>query len=150
MPDHVRTQIRHTVRDILAAQLPSGYVVPSASRKAARNATILATVDITASNDQTEQRQVQGNVLDRTLSLYVRVGRIATGDALDDLLDQDEVRVHNIIMSHDWSMLLADEPVPMQTNFSTSGDGEKDTGVLVTRFDFLYRVSTDDLTVAII
>jgi hypothetical protein len=124
--------------------------VIGASRKSPRNATAKAFVDVTANNDQTSERRQQGDVLDRVLSIYVRVTRQGTGDELDDLMDRDEVRVHNAIMSHDWSSLVVEHPVPVQTNFTTSGEGQQDIVTLVTRFDFQYCVALDDLTVAIV
>lgn len=148
---HVRTRIRETLRAALVNGLPANQYDMGAARRAARNAKPLATVDIMASNDQTEKREYQGNVLDHTLSLYIRVTRQGSGTALDDALDQDEVLVNDIVMTTDFSVFCGENPVqPTQTNFSWSGDGEFDTGVIVMRYDFMYKTLEHDLTIVVI
>jgi hypothetical protein len=142
---HVRTQIRHRVRDTLDAGLPATYLV-AASRKARRNATPDdAHVNIRVLNDQGREIETQGSERIRVASVYIGVVRQGTGDALDDALDADEVIINDLIYSVSWDDLLEFLPMLMQVNFTESGEGEKDTSQIVLRYDMEYRVDYDDL-----
>lgn len=141
---HIRTQIRHRFRDILADGLPTGYVV-AASRKGSRNDTGAALVNVLSLNDQQGQIETMGDARVRTASIYVRVQRSGIGDALDDALDADEVLINGLVLAADWDDLLEAPPENTQVNSSDSGDAGRDVSELVIRFDCEYRLDRHDL-----
>ena len=150
MPTHVRTQIRHLVRNTLAAQLnPNDYVIYT-SRRNSKNVTGgVAVIDIRCSNDQVRDEEVQytdGPVDIRVASIYIRLARTGYGDTLDDQLDADEVLINGHIMDADWSSLCEEPPKPVQFNFASDGSGEQDYVEIVMRYDFEYRVLRSDPT----
>lgn len=146
---HVRTQIRHRVRNALRAGLDDAAYDVDASRKSARNQRYPVTdVNIKVLNDQVRELETMYGSIPtdiHVMSLYIRVSRTGNGDTLDDLLDEDEIKINTIIMTLDWLDLCEEDPKPVQTNFTSDGDGEKDFAELVLRYDFEYRVSRNDL-----
>ena len=142
---HVRTQIRDTMAAVLTAALGAGYKV-YASRKYPLNLGTKALVDMRFLNENVEQTTM-GDERTRTASLYVRCHRGATETTIDDLLDADEVAIHDAIMDHDWSALLEEQPELMQVNFTDDASGGTVIGAIVLRFDLEYRVSQLDLEI---
>ena len=141
---HVRTQIRARFSTLLAA-LGATYEV-TASRKRPKNIDHgIALVNIRCLNDQTQAREVQSDLRIRIASVYVRIQRSGSGDALDDTLDADEVAVVDAILGAEWADLLEEPPELLQTNFSDDGAGELDIAEIVMRFDCEYRVDRTDL-----
>lgn len=140
---HVRTQIRDTMASVLTAALGTGYRV-YASRKYPQNLGAKALIDMRFLNENVDQTTM-GDERTRTASLYIRCHRGATEATIDDMLDADEVVIHDAIMAHDWSGLLEEQPELMQVNFSDDAGGGVPIGAIVLRFDLEYRVTQSDL-----
>ena len=140
---HVRSQIRDMMASVLSTALGTGYRV-YASRKYPQNLGAKALIDMRFMNENVEQTTM-GDERTRTASLYVRCHRGATEATIDDLLDADEVAIHDAILSHDWSDLLEEQPELMQVNFSDDASGGTPIGAIVLRFDLEYRVTQRDL-----
>ena len=140
---HVRTQIRNAMASVLTAALGSGYNVYS-SRKYPQNLGTKALIDMRFLNENIEQTTM-GDERTRTASLYVRCHRGASETTIDNLLDADEVFIHDAIMDHDWSALLEEQPELVQVNFTDDASGGTVIGAIVLRFDLEYRVSKFDL-----
>lgn len=139
---HIRTQIRESLRDALAAAL-TGYDVYS-SRKYAKNITTKPMVDMRFLNENVEA-ETMGSERRRTASLYLRVQRHAPETQIDDLLDNDEIVVNDVVMSNWWDGLLAEPPEQMQVNWSDTDQGGSIIGSIVLRYDVEYRVDQIDL-----
>jgi hypothetical protein len=140
---HVRTQIRDEMASVLSAALGSGYRV-YASRKYPQNLGTKALIDMRFLNENIEQTTM-GDERTRTASLCLRCNRGASETTIDNLLDADEVAIHDAIMAHDWSDLLEEQPELIQVNFSDDAGGGTPIGAIVLRFDLEYRVSQLDL-----
>ena len=140
---HVRTQIRDQMAAVLEAALGTGYRV-YASRKYPQNLGAKALVDMRFMNENVDQTTM-GDERTRTASLYIRCHRGASEATIDDLLDADEVAIHDAILSYDWSALLEEQPELMQVNFSDDAGGGTPIGAIVLRFDLEYRVTQFDL-----
>ena len=140
---HVRTQIRDTMASVLTTALGTGYRV-YASRKYPQNLGTKALIDMRFLNENIEETTM-GNDRTRTASLYVRCHRGATETTIDDLLDADELAIHEAIDAHDWSALLEEQPELVQVNFTDDASGGTPIGAIVLRYDLEYRVSKLDL-----
>lgn len=139
---HMRTTIRHEMRDVIAA-IDADWKV-YASRKYARNIDPdQVLVDITVLNENIEQ-ETMGDERVRDASLYVRLQRAAPEEDIDDLLDSHEVQILAAIDAHDWSSLLEEDPELVQVNFSDDADGGYVIAAIILRFDLEYRVGQFD------
>ena len=139
---HVRTQIRDAFKAALVAALNADYDV-FASRKYKLNMVDRPMVDMRfASVDITAQ--TMGDLRTHTGSLFIRVQRMATGDDIDDLLDQDEVNVTAAIEAVDWSSLLEEDPELKAVSWADDADGEVPIGMIVLRYDIEYRIAKND------
>lgn len=139
---HVRTQIRDAFKAALVAALNADYDV-FASRKYKLNMVDRPMVDMRfASVDITAQ--TMGDLRTHTGSLFIRVQRMATGDDIDDLLDQDEVNVTAAIEAVDWSSLLEEDPELKAVSWADDADGEVPVGMIVLRYDIEYRIAKND------
>jgi esterase/lipase superfamily enzyme len=139
---HVRTQIRDAFKAALVAALDADYDV-FASRKYKLNMVDRPMVDMRfASVDITAQ--TMGDLRTHTGSLFIRVQRMATGDDIDDLLDQDEVNVTAAIEAVDWSSLLEEDPELKAVSWADDADGEVPIGMIVLRYDIEYRIAKND------
>lgn len=139
---HVRTQIRDAFKTALVAALNADYDV-FASRKYKLNMVDRPMVDMRfASVDITAQ--TMGDLRTHTGSLFIRVQRMATGDDIDDLLDQDEVNVTAAIEAVDWSSLLEEDPELKAVSWADDADGEVPVGMIVLRYDIEYRIAKND------
>jgi esterase/lipase superfamily enzyme len=139
---HVRTQIRDAFKAVLVAALDADYDV-FASRKYKLNMVDRPMVDMRfASVDITAQ--TMGDLRTHTGSLFIRVQRMATGDDIDDLLDQDEVNVTAAIEAVDWSSLLEEDPELKAVSWADDADGEVPIGMIVLRYDIEYRIAKND------
>jgi hypothetical protein len=139
---HVRTQIRQAFKDALIDALDDEYEV-FASRKYKMNLSERPMVDMRfASVDITAQ--TMGDLRTHTGSLFIRVQRTATGDDIDDLLDQDEVNVTAAIEAVDWSSLLEEDPELQAVSWADDADGEVPVGMIVLRYDIEYRIAKND------
>jgi hypothetical protein len=139
---HVRTQIRQAFKDALIDALDDEYEV-FASRKYKMNLSERPMVDMRfASVDITAQ--TMGDLRTHTGSLFIRVQRTATGDDIDDLLDQDEVNVTAAIEAVDWSDLLEEDPELQAVSWADDADGEVPVGMIVLRYDIEYRIAKND------
>lgn len=139
---HVRTQIREAFQAALVAALNDDYDI-FASRKYKLNMSDrpmidmrFNTVDITA--------QTMGDLRTHKGSLFVRVQRMATGDEIDNLLDQDEVNVTAAVEAVDWSSLLEEDPELQSVSWADDADGEIPVGMIVLRYDIEYRIAKND------
>jgi hypothetical protein len=139
---HVRTQIRAAFLSALEAQLSADYDL-FASRKYKLNMVDrpmldmrFSSVDITA--------QTMGDLRTHTGALFIRVQRMATGDDIDDLLDQDEVNVTAAIEAVDWSNLLEQDPELTNVMWADGAEGDVPVGMIVLRYDVEYRVAKND------
>lgn len=140
---HVRSQIRDAMAAVLTAALGTGYRV-YASRKYPQNLGTKALIDMRFLNENIEETTM-GDDRTRKASLYIRCHRGATEVTIDNLLDADEVLIHDAIMDYDWSALLEEQPELVQVNFSDDASGGTPIGAIVLRFDLEYRVSKFDL-----
>ena len=139
---HVRTQIRDAFKAALTDALEADYDV-FASRKYKLNMVDRPMVDMRfASVDITAQ--TMGDLRTHTGSLFIRVQRMATGDDIDDLLDQDEVNVTAAIEAVDWSPLLEEDPELKAVSWADDADGEVPVGMIVLRYDIEYRIAKND------
>lgn len=139
---HVRTQIRDAFKAALVAALNADYDV-FASRKYKLNMVDRPMVDMRfASVDITAQ--TMGDLRTHTGSLFIRVQRMATGDDIDDLLDQDEVNVTAAVEAVDWSSLLEEDPELKAVSWADDADGEVPIGMIVLRYDIEYRIAKND------
>ena len=139
---HVRTQIRDAFKAALVAALGADYDV-FASRKYKLNMVDRPMVDMRfASVDITAQ--TMGDLRTHTGSLFIRVQRMATGDDIDDLLDQDEVNVTAAVEAVDWSSLLEEDPELKAVSWADDADGEVPIGMIVLRYDIEYRIAKND------
>lgn len=139
---HVRTLIRQAFKDALADALEDEYDV-FASRKYKLNMTDRPMVDMRfASVDITAQ--TMGDLRTHKGSLFIRVQRMATGDDMDDLLDQDEVNVTAAVNAVDWSSLLEEDPELQGVTWADDADGEVPVGMIVLRYDIEYRIDKND------
>ena len=139
---HVRTQIRDAFKAALVAALDADYDV-FASRKYKLNMVDRPMVDMRfASVDITAQ--TMGDLRTHTGSLFIRVQRMATGDDIDDLLDQDEVNVTAAIEAVDWLSLLEEDPELKAVSWADDADGEVPIGMIVLRYDIEYRIAKND------
>lgn len=146
---HIRTQIRTAFKAALDAALDSSYTV-YASRKYALNIVDgEALVDMRFLNDQTQEREVMGDARVHVGSLYIRVQRVETEDALDDALDADEVAIVDAIEAADFSALLEEDPELLQVNFSDNAGAGQAIGAIVIRYDVEYRINKSDPETAI-
>lgn len=140
---HVRADIRDDVKTTLEAAMPSHTVF--AARRYKINDTELPVVDMRFSNENS-QYGTMGRTLEREASLYVRVTRIASEDAVDDLLDADAVLIEEAIAAAPpadaiWCNLV-------QTNFTDGGDANRVVAEIILRYDIGYRTDDDDVTTA--
>jgi hypothetical protein len=139
---HVRTQIRQAFKAALDADLSASYDIFS-SRKYKLNMTTRPMIDIRfASVDITQN--TMGDARTHVGSLFIRVQREATGEDLDDLLDQDEVNVTASIEGVDWSSLLEEDPELIQVVWADNSDGEVPIGMIVLRYNIEYRITKND------
>ena len=139
---HVRTLIRQAFKDALVDALEGEYDV-FASRKYKLNMTDRPMVDMRfVSVDITAQ--TMGDLRTHKGSLFIRVQRMATGDDMDDLLDQDEVNVTAAVNAVDWSSLLEEDPELQGVTWADDADGEVPVGMIVLRYDIEYRIDKND------
>jgi hypothetical protein len=139
---HVRTQIREAFKTALIESLDEDYDV-FASRKYKLNVSERPMIDMRFSSvDITAQ--TMGDLRTHTGSLFIRVQRTATGDEIDDLLDQDEVNVTAAIEAVDWSDLLEEDPELKAVSWADDADGEVPIGMIVLRYDIEYRIAKND------
>lgn len=139
---HVRTQIRAAIQAALQASLGVDYDI-FASRKYKLNMLEKPMIDLRFSNVDIAA-QTMGTTRTHSGTFFVRVQRMATGDDMDDLLDQDEVRVTAAIESGDFSSLLEQDPELTQVVWADDADGEVPIGMIVLRYDIEYRIAKDD------
>lgn len=141
---HMRTQIRHRFKQVLDATLGSGYEVFASRKYSWNHKPGVALVDMRILNDQTQEREVMGDLRAHTASLYIRVQRSAEESALDDALDVDEVAITAALETTDWSDLLEEDPELLQVNFADDAEGGRAIGALVLRYDCEYRIDKSD------
>lgn len=139
---HVRTQIRAAIQAALQAGLGVDYDI-FASRKYKLNMIEKPMIDLRFSNVDISV-QTMGTLRTHNATFFVRVQRMATGDDMDDLLDQDEVRVTAAIEAADFSTLLEQDPELTQVVWADDADGEVPIGMIVLRYDIEYRIAKDD------
>lgn len=139
---HVRTQIRAAIQAALQAGLGVDYDI-FASRKYKLNMLEKPMIDLRFSNVDISV-QTMGTLRTHNATFFVRVQRMATGDDMDDLLDQDEVRVTAAIEAADFSTLLEQDPELTQVVWADDADGEVPIGMIVLRYDIEYRIAKDD------
>lgn len=139
---HVRTQIRAAIQAALQAGLGVDYDI-FASRKYKLNMLERPMIDLRFGNVDISV-QTMGTLRTHNATFFVRVQRMATGDDMDDLLDQDEVRVTAAIEAADFSTLLEQDPELTQVVWADDADGEVPIGMIVLRYDIEYRIAKDD------
>ena len=139
---HVRTQIRESLREVLALSLPDFDVY--SSRKYAKNIGDRPMIDMRFLNENIDN-ETMGTERRRVSSLYVRVQRAAVETEIDDLLDEDEICVNDVVMSDWWEGLLTEPPEQMQVNWSDSDQGGMIIGSIVLRYDIEYRVTQTNI-----
>jgi hypothetical protein len=139
---HVRTQIRQAFRDALIDALDDDYDV-FASRKYKLNMVERPMIDMRF-NSVEINAQTMGDLRTHSGRLFIRVQRMATGDDMDDLLDQDEVNVTAAIEAVDWSSLLEEEPELKEVSWADDAEGEVPIGMIVLRYDIEYRIAKND------
>lgn len=139
---HVRTQIRQAFKDALIDALDDEYDV-FASRKYKLNMVERPMIDMRF-NSVDISAQTMGDLRTHSGRLFIRVQRMATGDDMDDLLDQDEVNVTAAIEAVDWSSLLEEEPELKEVSWADDADGEVPIGMIVLRYDIEYRIAKND------
>lgn len=142
---HVRQQIREVVSGVLATALPNHTVF--SARRYKINQDSLPMVDMKFLNENSDFTTMAERQ-DRTASLYIRVSRRATGEQIDDLLDDDAIAIEEAMATTDELDDLLIELALMQTNFTDSADGDKPIAELVLRYDMVYRTNTDDVETA--
>lgn len=139
---HVRTQIRQAFKDALIDALDDEYDV-FASRKYKLNMVERPMIDMRF-NSVDISAQTMGDLRTHSGRLFIRVQRMATGDDMDDLLDQDEVNVTAAIEAVDWSSLLEEEPELKEVSWADDAEGEVPIGMIVLRYDIEYRIAKND------
>jgi hypothetical protein len=139
---HVRTQIRQAFKDALIDALDDDYDV-FASRKYKLNMVERPMIDMRF-NSVDINAQTMGDLRTHSGRLFIRVQRMATGDDMDDLLDQDEVNVTAAIEAVDWSSLLEEEPELKEVSWADDAEGEVPVGMIVLRYDIEYRIAKND------
>lgn len=139
---HVRTQIRQAFKDALIDALDDDYDV-FASRKYKLNMVERPMIDMRF-NSVEINAQTMGDLRTHSGRLFIRVQRMATGDEMDDLLDQDEVNVTAAIEAVDWSSLLEEEPELKEVVWADDAEGEVPIGMIVLRYDIEYRIAKND------
>lgn len=139
---HVRTQIRQAFSTALVDALEDDYDI-FASRKYKMNLSERPMIDMRF-NAVDIAAQTMGDLRTHTGSMFIRVQRIATGDDIDDLLDQDEVNVTAVIEAVDWSSLLEEDPELKAVSWADDADGEIPVGMIVLRYDIEYRIAKSD------
>lgn len=139
---HVRTQIRQAFKDALIDALDDDYDV-FASRKYKLNMVERPMIDMRF-NSVEINAQTMGDLRTHSGRLFIRVQRMATGDDMDDLLDQDEVNVTAAIEAVDWSSLLEEEPELKEVSWADDAEGEVPIGMIVLRYDIEYRIAKND------
>lgn len=139
---HVRTQIRQAFKDALIDALDDEYDV-FASRKYKLNLVERPMIDMRF-NSVDISAQTMGDLRTHSGRLFIRVQRMATGDDMDDLLDQDEVNVTAAIEAVDWSSLLEEEPELKEVSWADDAEGEVPIGMIVLRYDIEYRIAKND------
>lgn len=139
---HVRTQIRQAFKDALIDALDDDYDV-FASRKYKLNMVERPMIDMRF-NSVDINAQTMGDLRTHSGRLFIRVQRMATGDDMDDLLDQDEVNVTAAIEAVDWSSLLEEEPELKEVSWADDAEGEVPIGMIVLRYDIEYRIAKND------
>lgn len=151
---HVRSQLRRRFKDVFERELPAnGYTVFASRKSAINHDPGRAFVDMRFQNDQTRQPEVmdQSGREPRlhVVSLYIRVQRSENEEVIDDLLDDDEVRIVEAIHSEYWLDMLEDEPELVQVNFSDNASSGQTLGSIILRYDLEYRINKDDPTIVI-
>jgi hypothetical protein len=141
---HVRTQIRTLAKSILEENLPDNYRVFSSRKSAINHRSDSVLVDMAFNNDQTREEETMNDYRVRIASLQIRIQRSGSEEELDDLLDQDEVRIINAFNQGDWSSLLEEPPEQIQAQFLSGPEGGNILGALVLRFDLEYRIDRTD------
>jgi hypothetical protein len=139
---HVRTQIRQAFKDALIDALDDDYDV-FASRKYKLNMVERPMIDMRF-NSVDINAQTMGDLRTHSGRLFIRVQRMATGDDMDDLLDQDEVNVTAAIEAVNWSSLLEEEPELKEVSWADDAEGEVPIGMIVLRYDIEYRIAKND------
>lgn len=139
---HVRTQIRAAIKTVLDDALGADYDV-YASRKYRLNVSDTPMIDMRITTVEIAA-QSMGNLRTHMATLFIRVQRVATGDDMDDLLDQDEVNVTAAIEAADWSSLLEDDMELTQVSMADDADGEIPIGMIALRYNVEYRVAKND------
>lgn len=145
---HVRKQVREAFKTALENYLDASYTV-YASRKSPKNFDPDETViDMRIMNDQTRMQETMTTSTQdarvHVASVYVRVQKTGREDEIDDLLDDDEVKIVAAIETFNWEGLLEQPPEIVQVNFSDDAEGAYVLGAMVVRIDVEYRISRDD------
>jgi hypothetical protein len=140
---HIRTQIRHTVIDALAENLPSNYRVFGSRKYAINHKPGSPVVDVRFMNVNITQ-ETMGNERRNAGSLYIRVQRDGEETALDDQLDADEVLIVGVMASVRWDTLLEENPELVQANFAEDAQSGRPIGALILRFDVEWRANWND------
>lgn len=143
---HVRTQIRHRIKQALDDELPQNYRV-FASRKYPRSVVAgQPIVDMRISNDETLDQETQGTDRDHEASLFIRVQRNGLEESIDDLLDTDEVLVVKALQTVLWGDLLEDQEVlePNNVSFDDNAQGNEVVSSIIIEFKIIFRIDFTD------
>lgn len=143
---HVRTTIRQRFISVLEQGLsPMTYDVLGArtSKRNRKQGGPDALVDVRFI-DITVEQTTMGDERMNTGTLLIRVQREAPEENLDDLLDEDEVRVMALINAFNWLTLLEQDPELVQITFARDGESESTIGVLILRLTVEYRIDKNN------
>ncbi len=94
--------------------------------------------------DITVEQTTMGDERMNTGTLLIRVQRKAPEENLDDLLEEDEVRIMALINAFNWLSLLEQEPELVQITFARDGESEDTIGVLILRLTVEYRIDKNN------